>query len=355
MKSLFILLFALASTCGGSVSQQGALDKKGDGNSTIGDCDGPEHFDMVFYNVENLFDTKNDPQKKDDDFTPEGRNEWGAGRYEKKIKNLSRVIQSMDYGNGEAAIIGLAEVENRAVVEDLGNTIVPNGYATVHKDSYDMRGIDLALLYKKDMVKKLDEEFIRIEFSDRGYTSRDILYFKGQIGREIIHVLLNHWPSRREGQQESEHRRLDAARTLKKKVEQIKKKDDDAQIVIMGDFNDYPDNKSITSVLDAQPKDSKKKDELVNLAYDLHAEDKGTYSYKGDWGMLDQAIVSDNLLNGGGLGVCGEALEIHWKEFFMFYDRKYKEYKPNRTYGGPKYYGGYSDHLPILLHLHTTD
>ncbi|NND93800.1 MAG: hypothetical protein HKN45_02990, partial [Flavobacteriales bacterium] len=344
------------SACGGTsqLENDDDLDQQvGTWKTKLAKCSNKDHLDVVFYNVENLFDTQNDPLKNDDDFTPNGRNEWSKGRYEKKLINLSRVIQSIDHGAGNAAIIGLAEVENRAVVENLANTILPNGYGVVHQESPDQRGIDLALLYRKDMIKRLDEEFIRIEFSEQGYTSRDILYFKGQLNDETIYVFVNHWPSRRGGQKETEHRRLDAARTLKKRVEKLQRKDQDAQIIILGDFNDYPDNKSLTSVLKAKPKNSKSKRELVNLAYELEMQDKGTYPYKGDWGMLDQGIISDNLMDGIGLNICEETLEIHWKEFFLFYDKKYKEYKPNKTYGGPKYYGGYSDHLPIVLHFKT--
>ena len=146
---------------------------------------------------------------------------------------------------------------------------------------------------------------------------------------------------------------LPAASSLKNRIDDILEDDSDAQIIILGDFNDYPDNKSITEVLEAKPNNSSKNGELVNLAYAPHMKDEGTYPYKGDWGMLDQAIISDNLMDGSGLDISEEGLEIFWREFFLFYDRKYKEFKPNRTYGGPKYYGGYSDHLPILLHLKT--
>lgn len=358
MRLLLILFFPLLSSCIGSPSTGQAtatVAEKKHATEANRDCSDDGHLDIAFYNVENLFDTQDDPKKRDDDFTPDGRNKWSTGRYEKKLKNLSRVIQSMDHGHGEPAIIGLAEVENRTVAQDLGNTIIPNGYVVIHQESQDARGIDLALLYRKDIVKELDEDFHRISFSESGYTSRDILYFKGKVGPEVLHIFLNHWPSRREGQKESEHRRIDAAKTLKREVDAIRKKDDDAQIIILGDFNDYPDNKSLTKTLKTAPVDNPKDAGLINLASSLHAQDKGTYPYRGDWGMLDQAIVSDNMMDEEGVMICPEALEIHSKEFFLFYDKKYKEYKPNRTYGGPKYYGGYSDHLPILLHLHITD
>lgn len=273
-----LFLGILVVGCTGQTAQQykgeGPVQHKTIPTAMSGDCSGDNHLDIVFYNVENLFDTDNDSKTEDDDFTPEGKYEWSDGRYEKKLKNLSKVFQSMDHGAGEAAIIGLAEVENKAVVEDLGNMIIPNGYDVVHGESPDRRGIDVALLYRKDMVKKLDEDFIKIEFSDRGYTSRDILYFKGQIGDDIVHVFVNHWPSRREGQQETEHRRLDAAKTLKKRIDKIKSDDKNAQFILLGDFNDYPDNKSLTNVLNAKSENGKKDGELVNLAYELEMKGK---------------------------------------------------------------------------------
>ncbi|NNC83463.1 MAG: hypothetical protein HKN79_07795, partial [Flavobacteriales bacterium] len=303
------------------------------------------HADVVFYNVENLFDVKDHPRKDDNDFTPNGRNEWSQGRYEKKIQNLGRVIQSMDHGDGLPVLIGLAEVENEDVVEDLGEFIASGSYGVVHHESQDRRGIDLALLYDRSRFELLDDEAEPISFSQNGYTSRDILHVHGRLDGEEVHLYLNHWPSRREGRSETEHRRLDAARTLKMMVDQVK--DSESSVIILGDFNDYPDNRSMTEVLDARPSDSPESSELINLAYAPHMADKGTYPYKGDWGMLDQAIVSDDLMDGKGLELTQEGLEIHWREFFLFYDKKYKEFKPNRTYGGPRYYGGYSDHLPI--------
>jgi predicted extracellular nuclease len=315
----------------------------------------PAHLDIAFYNVENLFDVRDDPGKSDEDFTPAGRNEWSEGRYEQKLINLSKVIQAMDHGQGLPAIIGLAEIENEEVVEALGNTVWPSGYGLVTENSLDRRGIDVALLYRKDLISIISHEALRINFEQRGYTSRDILHVELSVaGQESMHVYVNHWPSRREGQAETEHRRLDAARTLRKSIDSVQARDRNAQIIVLGDFNDYPVSKSLVDVLEAREKaNRKKKDELVNLAYAYELADQGTYPYKGDWGMLDQAIVSNALFQKEGLYLEMNSLEIFQTDFMMYYDKKYKEFKPNRTYGGPRYYGGYSDHLPILLHLKT--
>lgn len=308
----------------------------------------PAQFHAVFYNVENLFDTYDDPKKKDDDFTPAGRNNWTDNRYDRKISQLSKVITEMTTRKDiQPAIIGLAEVENRKVVEDFAKAISNENYTynLVHRESKDMRGIDVAMMYRTDLLQVNDDEAVRVRFEDRDYTSRDILHVEAEFfNGEAIDIFLNHWPSRREGQQESEHRRLSAATTLREEVDEVIGKNAEAKILIMGDFNDYPDNKSMVEILDADDQDG----QLVNLAYTLNEQDKGTYNYRGDWGMLDQAIVSDAFFNTGEITTTKDGLSIFKEKFMLYYDKKHKEHKPNRTFGH-KYFGGYSDHLPIVV------
>ncbi|MFT4660131.1 MAG: putative extracellular nuclease [Patiriisocius sp.] len=319
--------------------------------SSLKSGDGPDELHFVFYNVENLFDVMDDPKKLDDDFTPEGKNNWTEDRYEKKISQLAKVLKSMtDKHDYLPAVIGLAEVENKAVVEDLAEALSVSGkeYAVVHEESADRRGIDVAMMYRKDIFSEKSHKAFRIKFANMNYRSRDILYFQGELfNGETVNVFLNHWPSRREGAEVSEPRRLAAAKTLKSKVDDLLSQDDQSKIIIMGDFNDYPDNKSISQVLNATG-NGKQKSELYNLAYTLNENDKGSYNYRGDWGMLDQAIVSSGFMDGEGLSTTMEGLEIYQEDFMMYYDKKYKEHKPNRTFGH-KYFGGYSDHLPIVV------
>jgi len=332
-------------------------DGKKKSNQTVTKHDGPSHLNVAFYNVENLFDTQDDRKKKDDDFTPNGRNKWTKDRYRTKLDHLTEVLVAMKEKGELPAMIGVAEIENEAVLEDLADRLAGQGasYGIAHKDSKDMRGIDTGLLYRKDFFENTSEDAIRIDFTQRGFTSRDILHFSGRLfNGEQVHAFVNHWPSRREGWQKTEQRRVDAASTLKREVDDILRDDQSANIIILGDFNDYPDNKSIEQTLGAK-KRADKKNRLSNLAYPFEKRGLGTYNYKGDWGMLDQAIVSGALLDGKGLDVADEGLEIFERDFMMYYDRKHKEHKPNKTYGGPKYYGGYSDHLPILLHLELID
>jgi len=347
MKNIGISLVALALiTC----SSRGTEAKK-TGEKL------PENWDIAFYNVENLFDTEDDPKTSDEDFTPAGKLEWSQARYEEKIQHISKVLQAMGKDHQAPAIIGLSEVENEKVVMELANTLKPDAYGVVHRDSPDKRGIDVALLYEKAYFELVQQEFLRVSFEEQRYTSREILYanLHSKGDNEDLHIFVNHWPSRRGGQLETEIRRMAAANTLRIKLDEVIAKDPEAQIIIMGDFNDYPDNRSLVYSVGAVPKDTEKKGELVNLAFELEMQDKGTYNYKGDWGMLDQMIISDALLKVQGLTTSETSLEIFQQDFMMYFDKKYNESYPNKTYSGDKYYGGYSDHLPICLRMKNTN
>jgi len=310
---------------------------------------------LAFYNVENLFDLKDNPEKEgDEDFTPEGEREWTKERFDKKIKDLSKVIANL--GNGMApALLGLSEVENSEVIEALLTApAFANGeFKYLHKDSPDRRGIDVCLVYNSEIVKVLDWEAIKINFpKEPGYTSRDIVYAKVAFNNnEIGHIFVNHWPSRYGGMAISEPRRVQAATVTKNKIDKILSKDKEAKIVLMGDFNDEPSNKSLKHIIQA----AQSKSELQNCDFYNacnHMKDdktKGTYNYKGKWSFLDQIIVSKNLLNAKkGYVSNGEANIL--AEKWMLYFGKNKKPKPNRTYGY-KYYGGFSDHLPIYIDL----
>jgi len=197
----------------------------------------------------------------------------------------------------------------------------------------------------------LDTESLRVNL--KSTLTRDVLYTKFELkGGEILHTFVNHWPSRRMGQEASEYKRVEAARTLKTKTDAILKADPKANIVIMGDFNDYPDNKSLKQVLKAGT-DTRK---LYNLAYKMHKASKdtqvGSHSYKGEWGMLDQIIVSPNMMDKHGkFAITQDDFDVFYEDFLIFQHPKYKTYQPNRTYAGPKYIGGHSDHLPVFVEL----
>lgn len=301
---------------------------------------------VVFYNVENLFDTINDPVINDEEFLPEAEKEWNSERYAKKLADLSRVLGAV---NPEELpeIIGLCEVENRQVVEDLAATapLAQGNYQTVHIDSPDKRGIDVALLFRKGEFKLIHHEALLV---DPGFETRDILHVYGKLGKDKIHLFVNHWPSRWGGLEKSQPNRLVAAETLKTKVDELLADDPEAKIIIMGDMNDEPDNKSLAEVLNAQAPNSKA--ELYNLMIPLDEQHKGSYNYRGNWNMLDNLVVSASVLRGKGFVVTDQLGQVFQQEW-MEYRNKKGQVSPNRTYGGPNYYGGISDHFPVYLQL----
>jgi predicted extracellular nuclease len=313
-------------------------------------------FTIVSYNVENLFDTIDDPNKFDNEFLPDSASNWNSDKYWKKINDLSMVISSVNkYELPE--LVGLVEIENETVLKDLikNKFLQAADYSFAHHDSPDERGIDVALLYRKDEFKYISDEIIPVNFAFEPETkTRDILYVKGKIGAgEILHVFVNHWSSRRDGQDLSEPKRIYTAKLLRAKVDSIQKSDKKAKIVIMGDFNDEPTNKSLSETLLAtnksHPKDNR---ELYNLMFDKHLLGIGTYNYRGNWNMLDNLIVSQALFNSPGkYEVSKDGGQIFHARWMMFDNVKTGDFTPNRTYSGTKYYGGVSDHFPVYMIL----
>lgn len=305
-------------------------------------------FSVAFYNVENLFDTEDDPLTSDDEFTPEGSKEWDEERYQKKINNIADVISGID--KHLPLFVGLCEIENEKVLKDLTESrlLKSGNYKIVHYNSPDTRGIDVGFIYKSDYFKVLEEESLEVYFEESpNVLTRDILYVKGEVNNEVIHVFVNHWSSRRKGEKETEYKRITAAEVLKSRIEKIQGNNAKAKILVMGDFNDYPNNKSITDVLEAslQPKS----DEFYNLASKLDKNEKGTHFYNDEWGMLDQMMVSNSwLVSKSGNVLMNKTVDIYKAEKVLF---KHKHFGgiPNKTYGGDRYYGGYSDHLAISL------
>jgi predicted extracellular nuclease len=313
-------------------------------------------FTIVSYNVENLFDTIDDPTKKDEDFLPDSPSRWNTEKYNKKIKDIALVLSSINK-NELPELVGLVEIENAKVLTDLVDNInlKPGNYSFVQHDSPDERGIDVALLYRPDEFQYVRHEIIPVNFDlEPSIKTRDILYVAGKIGNgELLHVFVNHWNSRREGQDITEPRRTAAAKLLRMKIDQLFLKDKNAKIVIMGDFNDEPSNKSLHQVLFATNKlHSKDYRELYNLMFDKHLLGLGTLTHRGNWNMLDNLIVSRSLLySPGKYEVSKDGGQIFQQRWMMFDNVKTGEMTPNRTYGGTNYYGGVSDHLPVFMIL----
>ena len=307
---------------------------------------------VVFYNVENLFDTQNDPRTNDDDFTPSGYYNWDEERYETKLNHIAEAINLIDH---KPVLIGLSEIENHKVLEALIETpgMTDVNYKYVHFNSPDRRGIDVALLYDQDAFTVIDSEKLPVELANnRNFHTRDILHVFGEFkGGVKTHVFVNHWSSRREGQRETEHKRVRAATVLREKIDAILSKDADANIIIIGDFNDYPDNKSLHQVLRAKEAGYEGEGDLINLLFDEHANGEGTAVHHREWSVLDQIIISQAIYDQkSGLGIAGQDAEI-LRENKLIYTYKDGGQKPSSTYGGRKYYGGYSDHLPVYIVL----
>ena len=307
-------------------------------------------FTVVSYNVENLFDVKDDPKIPDEEFLPESEKKWDNERYQKKLSDLSRVISEIN-PKELPEIVGLIEVENRAVLEDLLQTdpLEDQGYAIIHEESPDYRGIDVALIYRKDAFQEILYETLPVVFpDDPEFKTRDILYVTGKIRNKVTHVFVNHWPSRIGGEEKTEPKRILAASVLKAKVDQILGADSKARIIIIGDTNDEPINKSLNETLGAKAPDSGAN--LVNLMIPDDVAGLGTYFYNGNWNMLDNLVVSESVLKGKGLKVENRKGYI-FREDWMIYTNKNGDQTPNRTYVGSKYVGGVSDHFPVYLKL----
>ncbi len=312
---------------------------------------------IMSYNVENLFDTKNDSLKNDNDFLPDSDRRWTQTRYKTKINNIAKVIASI--GKWDAPmLVGLCEVENDYVMTSLVDysPLKEIGYDFLHYDSPDNRGIDVAMLYRPELFTPIISSPIQVNIGE-DCSTRDILYTCGEIeGGVKLHVFQVHFPSRRGGEEETEPKRIAVAQTLRRTVDTLLNANTKASIIIMGDFNDYPNNSSVSEVLYAQKYEQGEEvdnSKLYNLAYVPHQEGIGTYNMRGEWGMLDQIIVSGALLNGSvELKVdINKGAQVFCPEWMMKYDYKHNDTVPLRTYNGMRYEGGFSDHLPIFISL----
>lgn len=305
---------------------------------------------ILFYNVENLFDTLDAEGKSDAEYTPESDKLWNTERYNDKLSQLSKVIAAADTGYFPE-ILAFAEIENRQVVEDLVATelLASQAYTVIHRESPDQRGIDCAIAHT-DAYEPIVNNYILIDLpGDRTHT-RDILYSKGVLYDDTIHVFVNHWPSRYGGKKKSDPKRAFTAQILRNTIDSLQQADNSPNIIIMGDFNDYPADSSLSQVLEAAKTLGNDSQELINLAWKSDEAGIGSYNYRGHWGTLDQFIVSANLFSNKKLTVDEQSYQIVRKEWMMYTNDKGEVY-PARSYGGKNYYGGYSDHLAIMLKM----
>lgn len=313
-------------------------------------------FRIMFYNVENLFDWFDNPLTSDDEFTPEGHMHWTQKRFRVKLNHIYKVIVAA--GEWEPPeIVAFAEVENRYVLDQLisETPLLKYQYEIIHQNSPDPRGIDVALIYRPDRLQEISHEFFSIDYFDDDLAgTRDILHCTFKVSmRDTLHVFVNHWPSRSGGQLSSEEKRIYVASVLKSKTDSLFLLNDNLKMVILGDFNDQPGNRSLKEILKALPvEDVTSPGQLYNLSF-CHSKKTicGTHKYQGNWSVLDQVIVSGDLLSKKGIYLLPNAYQIFNPSFLLEPDDKYLGSKPYRTYSGYQYQGGFSDHLPVYVDI----
>lgn len=302
------------------------------------------HGVIMCWNVENFFDTYDDPNTADDEFTPFGEKRWGKKKFEAKRNQISKTIISVkdEYGS-YPFVVGLVEVENSYVLNDLvtQTPLTKLGFKYIHRESVDPRGIECALLYREDyfspkMVRNISVERVYV---DRPI--RDILYVKGvyspledSIKKDTLHLLVNHWSSKLGGEKVSQPNRMASALRVVEVVDSILAISPTANVLVMGDFNDTPNSKPVSAL-------EYSKGGLILLSKKFHKDRKGTIKYKGEWELIDHFAVSPNME--------GWSMSIYSPKFLLEEDKQYLGVKPARTYSGPKYLRGVSDHLPIIL------
>ena len=315
---------------------------------------------VAFYNVENLFDTIDDPDILDDDYTKEGKNNYTSSDYHRKIENIAYVVAKIGAGLSKTspAILGLAEIENHGVLEDLirSEHIKPYQYQIIHFDSPDRRGIDVALIYQEKLFKPTHQENVELRIWDekgiRIFT-RDLLWVSGIMDDEVIHIIVNHWPSRRGGRSRSDPKRMKAAFTVRQIIGRIYKEQPRAKIIIMGDFNDDPFNKSLTKgLIENSENDQTTITQLFNPMEVMYKKGYNTLAYRDGLNLFDQVIMSIYLLREEPSvnGLTFLKAGIYNPEFMTTQSGKYKGY-PYRSFNNNKYVGGFSDHYPVYVHL----
>jgi len=305
---------------------------------------------VASWNVENLFDNIDDPNKNDEEFTAQGHKEWTNERINDKMSNLASVIKYMNNGDGPD-LIGFMEVEHKYLIEKIAVNFLHNkSYKVVGFESPDFRGIDNYILYDSVKLELVEYNKIPVQFNSVDYVTRDILHGLFKYDGELLDLFVNHWPSRRGGEESSQPRRISAASTLRRYIDSLVSVRDIPNIIIVGDFNDEPDNYSIENILKAGRLDESDK-LLHNLALKKYEDGLGTHYYNKEFNMLDQIIISSGLLNNKGLDYIPNSFEIVKSNFFIYTEGK-NEGAIKSSFGGGKYLGGYSDHLPVAAKFH---
>jgi len=315
---------------------------------------------VAFYNLENLFDIENDPITFDDDRTPDGKDHWTEEIYTAKLKNMAKVISEIgeDVTGTSPILMGVCEIENRGVLEDLINQepLMTKNYGIIHFDSPDRRGIDVALLYQKKVFtpSQYNNHELKIyddnDASKRVFT-RDQLLVSGMLDGEKIHLIVNHWPSRSGGEARSRPKRIKAAKLNKRIIDSLFSEDPYAKIITMGDFNDDPTSTSVKEYLKAKNKREEiKLKELYNPMEGMYKKGLGTLAWRDGWNLFDQMIISSELLKKDYTTYRFFKAGIYNKSYLVNTSGRYKGY-PYRSFVNGAYIGGYSDHFPVYVYL----
>ncbi len=309
-----------------------------------------------FYNLENLYDTVNNPMVDDEEFLPKSERHYNTRIYLDKLNRLSTVIAQIgtDLNPDGLALLGVSEIENDTVLNDLvrHKNLKSRDLKIVHYDSPDKRGIDVGLLYNPKYFNPLYSVPLFVTLpggSKESFLTRDILYVKGLMDGDTIHVMVGHWPSRSGGEERSIPARAAAAGVCKRVVDSLMAINPKSKVVIMGDLNDDPTSPSLTKVLKAKGKLSDVKESgLYNPWFDFYQSGIGTIAYQDSWGLFDQVVLSEAWLNKTQTGYHFYKAHIFNKEFLVQQTGRYKGY-PKRTWDGTTYNYGYSDHFPVFV------
>ena len=311
-----------------------------------------------FYNFENLFDTLDAPDVRDEEFTPQGSKRYDTELYQEKLDHLTKVVAELgiDKTPDGISILGVSEVENRKVLEDFVNhpRLKDRNYQIVHYDSPDFRGIDVGLLYQPKYFQPTSSKahplLIYNKDGSRRHT-RDVLLVSGLFDGEPLHIMVNHWPSRSGGESATQAYRNAGALLCKNLSDSLRQADPKAKIIIMGDLNDDPISPSVRKVLAAKGKKSQvRPDGFYNPMYQLYKKGIGTLAWRDAWSLFDQLIINEPLINTKQGGYQYYQVVVHNKKYLTQATGQYQGY-PFRTFVGDNYLGGYSDHFPVYLYL----
>ena len=309
-------------------------------------------YSVAFYNMDNLFDTIHDEVKNDYEYLPNGANQWNTMKYKAKLKNMSEILSKLatDKLPMGPAIIGVSEIENNRVLEDLLKqpALADRGYKYIHYEGEDQRGVDCAFFYNPELFELDHSKLLPyIYINDTIHKTRGFLIASGKMAGEKMHFIVNHWPSRGAASPARE-RAGEQVRAIK---DSLLKEDPEAKIVIMGDMNDDPMDKSMAVSLGAKRKlNEVGPTDLYNPWWDTLKKGYGTLMYQGKWNLFDQIVFNGNLLGSDRSTLKYFKHEIFNKDFMFQKEGKYKGY-PKRTQAGGVWLNGYSDHLPTIIYL----